>query len=158
VQSTEGSGSTFLVGIPLAYAVQEEPPAPADITLQESDRVLSVLVTEDNVINQLFLKKTLEKLGHKATCAANGQQALDLLRSEPFDCVLMDIQMPLMDGTEATRRIRQDLGLTLPVIALTAHALQGDREKYLSMGFDEYLAKPIATKDLEKMLRNLRQN
>ena len=158
VQSTEGSGSTFLVGIPLAYAVQEEPPAPADITLQESDRVLSVLVTEDNVINQLFLKKTLEKLGHKATCASNGQQALDLLRSETFDCVLMDIQMPLMDGTEATRRIRQDLGLTLPVIALTAHALQGDREKYLSMGFDEYLAKPIATKDLEKMLRNLRQN
>jgi signal transduction histidine kinase/ActR/RegA family two-component response regulator len=152
VQSVEGAGSTFFVGIPVEVARrQDAPPEPAPVprTVPGS---LAVLVAEDNPINQLFLKRTLEKLGHTPTCAANGQQALDLLREQPFDCVLMDIQMPLMDGSEATRRIRHELKLTVPVIALTAHALQGDREKFLAQGFNEYLAKPVAMKDLEQAL------
>ena len=155
VRSQEGKGSTFTVEIPLQRATQDEPLPPVETLRQEQQGTLAILVTEDNPINQLFLGKCLEKLGHNPTSAANGQQALDLLRAQPFDCVLMDIQMPLMDGTEATRRIRQDLGLTLPVIALTAHALQGDREKFLAQGFDEYLAKPVSMDELEKVLRKV---
>ena len=148
----EGAAHLQHPGIPVEVARrQDAPPEPAPVprTVPGS---LAVLVAEDNPINQLFLKRTLEKLGHTPTCAANGQQALDLLREQTFDCVLMDIQMPLMDGSEATRRIRHDLKLTLPVIALTAHALQGDREKFLAQGFNEYLAKPVAMKDLEQAL------
>ncbi|WP_051306850.1 ATP-binding protein [Desulfomicrobium escambiense] len=152
VQSVEGAGSTFFVGIPLEYALHADVEPETETALRNTSGSLSVLVAEDNSINQIFLKRTLEKLGHNPTCAANGQQALDLLHEQSFDCVIMDIQMPLMDGTEATRRIRQDLGLTLPVIALTAHALQGDREKFLAQGFTEYLAKPVAMKDLEQAL------
>ncbi|PKN39788.1 MAG: hypothetical protein CVU63_14230 [Deltaproteobacteria bacterium HGW-Deltaproteobacteria-20] len=115
---------------------------------------LSVLVAEDNPINRLFLQKSLEKLGHRVICATNGQEALDLLDTETVECVLMDIQMPVMDGSLATRYIRDRFGHELPVIALTAHALQGDREKYLKEGFDEYLAKPISIKDLTRIIEH----
>ena len=155
VSSEEGKGSTFTVEIPLQRALREEPQPAVETPSGGERKALSILVTEDNPINQLFLKKCLEKLGHTPTSASNGQQALDLLGEQAFDCVLMDIQMPLMDGTEATRRIRQDLGLTLPVIALTAHALQGDREKFLAQGFDEYLAKPVSMDELAKVLRKV---
>ena len=152
VQSREGSGSTFSITLHLERAKLDAVPKPAETATQDAGRPLSVLVAEDNPVNQLFLKRTLEKLGHSPSCVADGRQALETLRSVSFDCVLMDIQMPRMDGTEATRRIRDDLGLTIPVIALTAHAIQGDREKFLAQGFDEYLAKPVAIQELERVL------
>ena len=152
VRSQEGAGSTFSISLPLERAKLDAVPKPAESTTQDAGRPLSVLVAEDNPVNQLFLKRTLEKLGHSPYCVADGRQALETLRSASFDCVLMDIQMPRMDGTEATRRIREDLGLTVPVIALTAHAIQGDREKFLDQGFDEYLAKPLAIEELERVL------
>ena len=152
VRSQEGAGSTFSISLPLERAKLDAVPKPAESTTQDAGRPLSVLVAEDNPVNQLFLKRTLEKLGHSPSCVADGRQALETLRSASFDCVLMDIQMPRMDGTEATRRIREDLGLTVPVIALTAHAIQGDREKFLDQGFDEYLAKPLAIEELERVL------
>ena len=152
VRSQEGAGSTFSISLPLERAKLDAVPKPAESTTQDAGRPLSVLVAEDNPVNQLFLKRTLEKLGHSPSCVADGRQALETLRSASFDCVLMDIQMPRMDGTEATRRIREDLGLSVPVIALTAHAIQGDREKFLDQGFDEYLAKPLAIEELERVL------
>ena len=155
VQSREGSGSTFSITLHLERAKLDAVPKPAETAAQDAGRPLSVLVAEDNPVNQLFLKRTLEKLGHSPSCVADGRQALETLRSVSFDCVLMDIQMPRMDGTEATRRIRDDLGLTIPVIALTAHAIQGDREKFLDQGFDEYLAKPVAIRELQRVLAKL---
>ena len=155
VRSREGAGSTFSISLPLKRAKLDAVPSPAEAATQNAGRPLSVLVAEDNPVNQLFLKRTLEKLGHSPSCVADGRQALETLRSVSFDCVLMDIQMPRMDGTEATRRIRDDLGLTIPVIALTAHAIQGDREKFLDQGFDEYLAKPVAIRELQRVLAKL---
>ena len=155
VQSTEGMGTTFFFGIPVERALPGEtaqgPAQDGEPRVQE----LAVLVTEDNPINRLFLQKSLEKLGHRVICATNGQEALDHLETDTVDCVLMDIQMPVMDGSLATRHIRDRFGHDLPVIALTAHALQGDREKYLEEGFDEYLAKPISIKDLIRIIAHV---
>jgi CheY-like chemotaxis protein/two-component sensor histidine kinase len=157
VHSTVDSGSTFTISMPLEGAKLNAGPGTADATTRDTGRSLSVLVAEDNPVNQLFLRRTLEKLGHIPTCVPDGSQALDALRAAAFDCVLMDIQMPRMDGSEATRRIRQDLGLAMPVIALTAHAMQGDREKYLTQGFDDYLAKPVTIQELERVLGSVQK-
>jgi signal transduction histidine kinase/CheY-like chemotaxis protein len=157
VHSTVDSGSTFTISLPLEGAKLNAEPGTADAGTRDTGRPLSVLVAEDNPVNQLFLRRTLEKLGHIPTCVPDGSQALDALRAAAFDCVLMDIQMPRMDGSEATRRIRQDLGLAVPVIALTAHAMQGDREKYLTQGFDDYLAKPVTIKELERVLGSVQK-
>jgi CheY-like chemotaxis protein len=155
VQSTEGTGTTFFFSIPVERTLPEEtaqgPAQDGEPRIHE----LSVLVTEDNPINRLFLQKSLEKLGHRVICATNGQEALDILATDTVGCVLMDIQMPVMDGSLATRYIRDRFGHDLPIIALTAHALQGDREKYLEEGFDEYLAKPISIKDLTMIIAHV---
>ena len=155
VQSTEGTGTTFRFGFPVERTLPEEAVQGPAQDGEPRVQALSVLVAEDNPINRLFLQKSLEKLGHRVICATNGQEALDLLETETVDCVLMDIQMPIMDGSLATRHIRDRFGHDLPVIALTAHALQGDREKYLEEGFDEYLAKPISIKDLTSIIEHV---
>ncbi len=93
----------------------------------------------------------LRKLGYKADMAANGLDALHALERQHYDVVFMDVQMPEMDGLEATRRIRAS-GINSRIIAMTAHALDGDREKCLSMGMDEYISKPIKIEELKKML------
>jgi len=153
-QSTEDEGSTFFFSIPVERA-REEVTAQTGTPVRTCVRKLSILVAEDNPINRLFLQKSLEKLGHRVVCATNGQEALDHLAKSVVDCVLMDIQMPVMDGSQATRYIRDKFGRSLPVIALTAHALQGDREKYLQGGFDEYLAKPVSIEELTKVIANI---
>jgi signal transduction histidine kinase/ActR/RegA family two-component response regulator len=152
VHSTEGMGTTFFFNIPVERALPQKPTQDPAQGEELPVQGLSVLVTEDNPINRLFLQKSLEKLGHRVICAVNGQEALDLLQTTTVDCVLMDIQMPVMDGSMATRHIRERFGHSLSVIALTAHALQGDREKYLEDGFDEYLAKPVSIKDLTRII------
>lgn len=155
VHSEEGVGSTFLFSIPLEHVQQEERAEETDSCTAQPTRPLAILVVEDNAINQLFLQKSLEKLGHEVRCVANGQEALECLRAASFDCIFMDIQMPVMDGSQATQRIRQELGLSLPIIALTAHAMHGYREKFLEQGFDEYLPKPVSIEELTKVIRNL---
>ena len=103
-----------------------------------------VLLVEDNRVNQDIACEWLGSMGLTVTTAANGQEALQTLDKASFDAVLMDVQMPVMDGFEATRRIREDLKMAdLPVIAMTAHALAGDREKCLKAGMDDYITKPI---------------
>ncbi len=112
---------------------------------------LKILLAEDNVINQRLATRLLQKDGHTVTLAANGQEALTALEQTSFDLVLMDVQMPGMDGLEAAGRIRAHEQLTgehVPIIAMTAHAMKGDRERCLAAGMDDYVAKPIQVRDL----------
>jgi signal transduction histidine kinase/ActR/RegA family two-component response regulator len=160
VVSQVGEGSTFWfeVGLPACDA-------PAHVRLEQQLRAaeqtpltgLRVLVAEDNFVNQKVIRRTLEKWGIEAQIANHGREALEWLSREPFHLVLMDCQMPEMDGYEATRRIRayeQPRGLHMPIIALTANALEGDREKCLECGMDDYLTKPVNPDLLwEKLVR-----
>jgi CheY-like chemotaxis protein len=114
-------------------------------------RPLRLLLAEDNVINQKLMLRLLEKAGHNATVVRSGRAALEALAKEPFDMVLMDVQMPEMDGFEATAAIRageRTTGEHIPLVAITAHAMRGDRERCLQAGFDGYVSKPIHFEDL----------
>jgi CheY-like chemotaxis protein len=117
--------------------------------------VLNILVAEDNRINQRVALGMLEKRGHNTTVAENGREVLALLESQTFDLILMDVQMPVMSGVDATVEIRQreqNSGHHVPIYALTANAMKGDRERYLSIGMDGYLAKPIRPVELDQLL------
>jgi PAS domain S-box-containing protein len=123
-----------------------------------SGRPLNILVAEDNVVNQRVASRILTKAGHAVTIAVNGREALKTLESERFDIVLMDVQMPVMDGFEATRAIRQAESCAvrrLPIVAMTAHAMSGDRERCLAAGMDDYVSKPIQAADLLRVIRLL---
>jgi len=118
---------------------------------QVTDLGLKVLVVEDNLVNQEVTESSLEVLGCQVEVCANGQEALECLEEQQFDLVLMDCEMPVMDGYEATRRLRERekrQGGHIPVIALTAHAMDGDRERSLEAGMDDYLSKPFKLEDL----------
>jgi CheY-like chemotaxis protein len=117
-----------------------------------------VLVVEDNEVNLKIMVRMLEKRGHTVLVARNGHEALELWRHQPVDAVLMDVQMPEMDGFEATRWIREEertRGGHVHIVALTAHALKGDSERCLSAGMDDYLTKPIRWADLDRALASL---
>jgi CheY-like chemotaxis protein len=114
-----------------------------------------ILVADDNPVNQRLVKRILEKQGHEVVLAGNGRDALEALRLRTFALVLMDVQMPDMDGFEATRKIREreKAGDTrIPIIALTAHAMKDDRDKCLAAGMDDYLSKPIRAAELLGMI------
>lgn len=122
---------------------------------REPGQYLRVLLAEDNLVNQRLAVRLLEKRGHSVVVAATGLEALQALEKEAFDLVLMDVQMPEMDGLEATAAVRakeKASGLHQPIIALTAHAMKGDREKCLAGGMDGYLTKPIRPAELEQIL------
>lgn len=120
----------------------------------ELTRPLTVLVVDDNAINQKVASRMLEKMRCSVHVAADGQQALDATAATPYDLVLMDVQMPVMDGLEATRRIREREGTQRHtiIVAVTANAIQGDRERCLASGMDDYLPKPIRQQDLEGLV------
>jgi signal transduction histidine kinase/DNA-binding response OmpR family regulator len=115
---------------------------------------LRILVAEDNRINQIVLQRMLERLGYRADVVSDGQEVLLALDRQPYDVVLMDIQMPNLDGVKATKLIRERWSKSKQptVVAMTAYALKGDRERYLSEGMDEYISKPIAVKELVSAL------
>src|SRR5277367_948263 len=122
---------------------------------REPDAYLSVLLAEDNLVNQRLVVRLLEKRGHRVVVAGTGLEALQALEKGNFDLVLMDVQMPEMDGLEATAVIRErekSSGLHQPVVALTAHAMKGDREKCMAGGMDGYLSKPIRPQELDQLL------
>jgi two-component system, sensor histidine kinase and response regulator len=126
--------------------------------VQPSGMKLRVLLAEDNAVNQKVASRLLEKQGHLVTIASDGRAALDALSRENFDLVLMDVQMPEMDGFEATAAIRaqeRETGKHLPIIAMTAHAMQGDRERCMAAGMDDYIAKPIKFRELTDLLEKL---
>jgi PAS domain S-box-containing protein len=161
VESEPGKGSTFhftaRLSVPLPSA--QSRPSQAEVAcpptmapaLPQPEKVLHLLVVEDNEVNLLLATRLIRKQGHTFTVAHNGHEALEALATEEFNCVLMDLQMPLMDGVEATARIRQgerETGVHIPVIAMTAHAMAGDRERCLKAGMDDYIAKPIDARNL----------
>jgi PAS domain S-box-containing protein len=152
VESTPGVGSCFSVILPLNIGnttIQQAAPTTTDSGWDAAP--LRILFVEDDQVNITFGLTMLQKLGHSVTVAENGTQCLDALDKEEFDIVLMDIQMPVMNGEEALLEIRtQEKGTTthLPVIALTAHSMRGDRERLLELGFDGFVSKPLFVKDL----------
>ena len=154
VDSRSGSGSRFWFRLPLEPAGPwEAPEAGGDFEVIEGDPP-RVLLVEDNRVNQKVALVMLEKLGCQVNVAGDGLEALDMLAGKDFDVVLMDCQMPDMDGFEATRRLRQREagGDRMPVVALTASAMQGDRERCLDAGMDDYICKPVQQKDLLRVL------
>jgi PAS domain S-box-containing protein len=127
-------------------------------TLQEQRRSLSFLVAEDNAVNRTLIARLLESRGHSVVLAQNGREALEALGKQPFDIVLMDVQMPEMDGFEATKLIREKeeaSGTHLPIIALTAHAMQGDEERCLVCGMDGYVTKSINLEELFSVIEKV---
>lgn len=146
--STEGQGTSVYLVLPFSIhghtATPATPKPIADANLPAS---LHLLLVEDDEICRVSARLTLEKMGHHVVVAKNGAEALESLRDNSFDCVLMDVQMDVLDGVEATRRIRSGnsgaLDTQVPIIAMTAYAMAGDRERFLEAGMNDYIAKPV---------------
>jgi signal transduction histidine kinase/CheY-like chemotaxis protein/ligand-binding sensor domain-containing protein len=127
-------------------------------SLREARRNLRILLVEDNVVNQVLASRLLEKQGHSVVVAGNGRSALEALDKEKYDLILMDVSMPEMDGFETVEAIRAREGATgfhTPIIALTAHAMKGDREHCVAVGMDAYISKPIRPNELREVIRTL---
>ncbi|MCP3980609.1 MAG: response regulator [bacterium] len=127
-------------------------------SLRESCHRRRVLVAEDNAANQLVARRLLERIGHDVVIVGDGNKALECLEREPYDLVLMDVQMPTLGGVEATQMIRKrerGTGRRIPIVALTAHAMKGDRERFLDVGMDDYLAKPFELRELAAVIDRL---
>jgi signal transduction histidine kinase/CheY-like chemotaxis protein len=140
----------------------EQSAAPPELITRHSLQVrsseLRILVAEDNLINQKVVRRMLEKERHSVTMAGTGREALAILETNAFDVILMDIQMPEMDGLEATAAIRakeRGSGFHIPIIALTAYAMSGDRERFMAAGMDGYITKPIKMQDLVSEMNRL---
>ena len=162
VESVVGRGSTFHLRVPVgevaaapAVVPRSRPAAPPDARL--ADRLpLRILLAEDNQVNQKVALRMLDRLGYRADLAGNGLEALAAVRRTVYDVVLMDMQMPEMDGLEATRRIRHEpLDAQPRIIAMTANAMEGDRATCLAAGMDDYLAKPVRMEDLSAALEQM---
>lgn len=153
LESEIGKGSCFSVLLPFAAAPESlcapsELPSGALATAEDASRG-SILVVEDNLINQKVVTSLLRKKGYLVDVANHGQEALDVLAGKAYQLILMDVQMPVLDGLQATQQIRADPRFSgLPIIAMTAHAMNGDRERCLQAGMNEYLAKPLDHKQL----------
>ncbi len=155
VESTADVGSTFRFELPcrIATAVASATAAKSEQTLRDG---LRILLVEDNKVNQKVAAALLKKLGCEVSIANHGEEALSLATSTSFEAILMDCQMPVMDGFEATRRLRSgeagETAARLPIIAMTANAMQGDRELCLQAGMSDYLAKPVGRNELMAVL------
>lgn len=157
--SESGKGSTFWFTAILENGTRDSrsnnaPTSHIPIPLK-TDRVARILLAEDNPTNQLVTQKILEKIGHQVHIVTNGREALEAIHIVPYDLILMDCQMPEMDGYEATQAIRnsEGKGKTIPIIAITANAMPGDREKCLGAGMNDYLCKPIELTALSEILK-----
>ncbi|MBI5014356.1 MAG: PAS domain S-box protein [Deltaproteobacteria bacterium] len=161
IESEPGKGTlvSFTAELDRSEASAPMGYAPAEPVPRSTDDPLRVLLAEDNPVNQLFAQALLEGQGHTVVVVSDGRQALDALSREPFDVVLMDVQMPELDGVDAARLIRQGsvpgVRPDIPIVALTAHALQGDRERFLAASMDDYLAKPVDPSELCEVLHRV---
>ncbi|ROM62523.1 hybrid sensor histidine kinase/response regulator [Pseudomonas brassicacearum] len=154
-QSEEGLGSVFTLEIPLARSRQIPPPLAPRLSSGSGDgEGRNVLLVEDNPVNQTVIEAMLRSLGFTVSVAVDGAQAVRSAESLIFEAILMDCRLPIIDGYEATRQIRRLPGCSeVPIIALTANALQGDREACLAAGMNDYLAKPFKRVDLQQILQ-----
>lgn len=157
----------------LGSDMSKEVPVITSQVIREARRGLKILLAEDNIVNQKLAVKLLEKRGHKVTVASNGKKAVELYEADRFDLILMDVQMPEMDGLEATKQIRKRESEMLnnisgssytkskikkiSIVAMTAHAMKGDREKCIAAGMDDYVPKPIKPKELFAVIEKLSQ-
>ena len=169
-ESIPGKGSTFHFTISAKEASHKpirsrESSRRPDTKMQtDRSRALRILVAEDNIINQKVLLKMLDKLNYRADVAANGLEVLAALERQDYDVVLMDIQMPEMDGLDAARKIREKRPKLPKIIAITAYAMEGDREKCIASGMDDYISKPVNIEELRDVLgsyansENLKEN
>jgi CheY-like chemotaxis protein len=115
---------------------------------------LRILLVEDNSVNQMIAKLILKRLGYQVSIANNGLEAVQAVQNHPYDLILMDVQMPSMDGLTATRMIRQKFKSNVRIIAMTANAMPEDRQACLDAGMDDYLSKPIDIQDLARLITN----
>jgi PAS domain S-box-containing protein len=139
----------------------ERPPEQSRRALPRSKRPLRILLAEDNAFNQKVAEGMLANMGHSTTIVPNGREAVSAVASRSFDLILMDVEMPYMDGFEATRAIREtekSLGRRTPIVAMTAYAMKGDRERCLQSGMDGYLSKPINSSELFHTIENVADN
>jgi len=151
VESEQGKGSTFHFAARFESLVSAQPAQPAGVADGYPGRPLSILLAEDDPTSRMLVFSLLTRYGHRITTASNGSQVLSALARQSFDLVLMDIQMPGMDGLEATAKIRErerTHGGHTPIVALTAHAMNGDQQRCLEAGMDGYVAKPFRASDL----------
>ena len=158
--STEGQGTSVYLVLPFSIPEHEVFPTTPEPILNANIPVsLRLLLVEDDEICLVSARLTLEKMGHSVVTAKNGAEALDALRKNSFDCVLMDVQMDVLDGVEATRGIRSGnsgaLNPQVPIIAMTAYAMTGDRERFLEAGMNDYIAKPVQVEELKKALERV---
>ncbi|MBG5590019.1 response regulator [Pseudomonas aeruginosa] len=153
-ESKEGSGSTFTLEIPLPF---QQSPAHRQLAAGDAAPVAAgqeILLVEDNPVNQTVIEAMLRSLGYRVTLVADGIQAVRSAERQRYDAILMDCRLPVLDGYSATREIRaQENGRQVPIIALTANALQGDRENCLQAGMNDYLAKPFKRAELQRILQ-----
>ncbi len=164
VESAEGEGARFIVDIPCRFyesAVAEEPvkrSPDAEMMLGEADDALRILVADDHPINQKLMRAYVDRFGYTCEVVENGRQAVDAVAYGTFDIVLMDVQMPQMDGIAAAAEIRKLPGerAQIPIVAITANAMVGQREEYLLQGFDGYVSKPIDTQALKAEIDRVR--
>jgi len=151
VESTEGNGSRFYFQLTFELGFAEDSQLEKYPDYFKISQQYKVLLTEDDKVNQLVISRMLNECGYQVDIAGNGYEAVEMVRKNNYDIILMDIQMPEMDGIEATKRIRE-VNQDIPVLAITAYALHGDREKFLSQGMDGYISKPIK---VEKLLEEI---
>jgi len=160
VESEVGVGTSISLALLLGLPEQAQAGTiPAQRTQDAPARQLKILLAEDEMISQVATTLMLKRLGHTVRGVGNGREVLAALGQDNYDCVLMDIQMPEMDGVEATKAIRNLKGPAgrpdTPVIALTAYALPGDRERFLAAGMDDYIGKPVQPVDLARVLARI---
>lgn len=159
VESEYGVGSTFRFTLKLRIGNASMTNKKLLPTITKAEKSLRLMVVEDDRINQKVIQKMLEERGHKVKTAGNGMEAIELFSQEQFDAILMDIQMPKMNGVETTAKIRslETVDHHTPIIAITAYSLPGDREKFINLGMDEYISKPIQMEELFELLEHLTQ-
>ena len=149
VKSVEGKGTEFCFTLPFQKSAEERYQVPGkEVQSLQYNTVKKILLVEDTLLNQKLTSIILRNNGFETTIAENGRIAVEILKEQMFDVILMDIQMPEMDGYEATCIIRDKLNINTPIIAMTAHALAGEKEKCFQQGINDYLAKPFAESDL----------
>jgi len=162
VESEKGVGSKFFFTIKLQEAKGIQIKTELKLNKDKNFKSESILLVEDNKINKIVTKKMLQEIGYsKIKTASNGMEALNLIENYKFDMILMDIQMPELDWIETTQIIRENeksSGEHIPIIAITAHALKGDKEKFLVKGMDEYISKPLDIKELNEKLNKIQKN
>lgn len=163
VDSEEGKGSTFHFTINAKQAKSQDSSKQRSVKFDSGmalEHPLKILMAEDNSINQLVAKKTLEKLGYRIDVASNGIETLQMLKSQNYDIVLMDCSMPEMDGLEATKKIKENPSEynTPRIVALTASALKEDRDKCTEAGMDDFLSKPLNIQEIVRVLRDCKAN